>query len=138
MITIDFECSSGHRFEGVFGDYESFQTQSNQRMIACPLCGTVDVKRIYTGCSIQAKSSDSTSISKDSPNLFDLIRLFNTFVRQNFEYVGKDFPEIARAIHWGIEKERSIYGESTLEEVRELREEGIEVVPLIDVDGIEH
>ena len=85
MITIDFECSAGHRFEGVFGDYDSFQTQSNQGMIACPVCGTADVKRIYTGCSIQAKSSDSTSISKESPTLFELIRLFNTFVHEGVE-----------------------------------------------------
>ena len=39
-------------------------------------------------------------------------------------------PDEARAIHHGDAKERQIYGEATLEDARDLIEEGIAVAPL--------
>jgi hypothetical protein len=66
------------------------------------------------------------------------VRAFNRYVTSNYKYVGSDFPDLARAIHYGIEKEHNIYGESSAGEIQELREEGIDIIPLIDVDGMEN
>ena len=42
------------------------------------------------------------------------------------DYVGEEFPEEARKIHYGEAEERGIYGEATETQVEELVEEGIE------------
>lgn len=55
---------------------------------------------------------------------------YRKFIEANAEYVGPNFPEEARKIHYGETKERHIYGESTLREARELVEEGIEIAPV--------
>ena len=138
MISIDFECSMGHRFEGFFNDYDAYKSQLDRKLVSCPLCESTEVTRKYSGCSIQAKPSEISKIEKQHPNIFDTIKALNQFVRDNFENVGKDFADIARAMHYGVEEERTIYGDSTYEEARELLEEGIDVLPLLDVDDREN
>jgi hypothetical protein len=49
---------------------------------------------------------------------------------KNADYVGPSFPEQARKIHYGEVEHRSIYGEATPEEAKELDEEGIAFHPL--------
>lgn len=46
------------------------------------------------------------------------------------DYVGKDFPEEARRMHYGETEERNIYGESSPEEAKALLDEGIDILPL--------
>ena len=46
------------------------------------------------------------------------------------EWVGKDFTEQARQMHYGERDQASIHGEATLNEAKELIEEGIAVAPL--------
>ena len=52
------------------------------------------------------------------------------YVEANADYVGLKFAEEARKIHYGETAERQIYGEATVEEAKELIEEGVEVAPL--------
>jgi hypothetical protein len=138
MISLDFECDRGHRFEGYFNDYEAYKSQLDRKIIVCPLCESTSVTRKFTGCSIQAKPTDASRIEKMNPNLFDAIRAFNRFVRDNYENVGQDFADTARAMHYGFEEQRNIYGESSLDEIEELREEGIGIVPLLNIEDIEN
>jgi len=51
-------------------------------------------------------------------------------VEENFDYVGREFAEEARKIHYGEVKARPIYGEASPEESAELKDEGVEVVSL--------
>jgi hypothetical protein len=51
-------------------------------------------------------------------------------ITKNASYVGPHFPEEARKIHYGEADHRSIYGEASPEEAKELHEEGIEFHPL--------
>lgn len=46
------------------------------------------------------------------------------------DYVGKDFPEEARKMHYQETPERPIVGEATAQEANALLDEGIAVVPL--------
>ena len=138
MISFDLECNNGHRFEGIFKDYQSYNDQLNNKMINCPICESADVKRLFISCSIQKKSSEKTLINKENPNIFDLLRTVEKYVKENFENVGKDFADTVRSIYYGIEEERNIYGESTIEEIKELKEEGIEVLPLPNIDKHEN
>jgi hypothetical protein len=51
-------------------------------------------------------------------------------VSRNFDYVGDGFAEEARAIYYGAQEGRPIWGETTAEEREALAEEGIAAVPL--------
>lgn len=51
-------------------------------------------------------------------------------ITKNAHYVGARFPEEARKIHYGEAEHRSIYGEASPEEAKQLHEEGIEFHPL--------
>ena len=46
------------------------------------------------------------------------------------DYVGGGFAEEARKMHFGEADLRAIYGEATIDEAKELIEEGIDVAPL--------
>jgi hypothetical protein len=52
------------------------------------------------------------------------------YVVKNTEDVGKEFPEEARKIHYGESPERKIRGTASSQEITELRDEGIDVMPL--------
>ena len=47
-------------------------------------------------------------------------------IKENFDYVGKDFAEEARKIHYEEAEKRDIYGQASADEAAELREEGVE------------
>ncbi len=58
------------------------------------------------------------------------------YVQQNADYVGPNFAEEARKIHYGETPDRHIYGEATAHDAKELVEEGIDVAPLPpDLEG---
>ena len=49
------------------------------------------------------------------------------FVKKNFDYVGENFAYEARSIHYQNKKGlKGIYGTTTKEDLKELKEEGIE------------
>ena len=49
---------------------------------------------------------------------------------KNADYVGQKFPEEARKMHYGEIEHRSIYGEASPDQAKELHDEGIEFHPL--------
>lgn len=51
-------------------------------------------------------------------------------VKKSCDYVGEKFAEEARKMHYGEAEQRNIYGETTIDEAKELRDEGIEIQPL--------
>lgn len=51
-------------------------------------------------------------------------------VEENCTYVGSDFSDEARKIHYGESDTVGIYGEATEDETLELIEEGIDILPL--------
>ena len=60
---------------------------------------------------------------------------FFRFIKNNFEYVGENFAYEARSIHYNNKKKtKGIYGTASTEEVKELKEEGIdtEVIPWVN------
>ncbi len=138
MISFDLECANGHKFEGIFKDFQMFDEQLNKKMITCPICENSEIKRLFTGCSIQSKNSSDSIINSENPNIFEMIKMVQNYVKDNFDNVGKDFADTARAIYYGIEDNRNIYGESTLEEMKDLSEEGINVLPIPQVDKLEN
>ena len=54
----------------------------------------------------------------------------------NTEDVGQNFAEEARKMHYGETEERNIRGQASIEETKDLLEEGIEVLPLPVPDAL--
>ncbi len=55
------------------------------------------------------------------------LRQVQNHIEKTFDHVGPRFAEEARKMHYGEADKRSIYGEATTSEAKELRDEGIEV-----------
>ncbi len=55
------------------------------------------------------------------------LRQIQNHIEKNFDHVGARFAEEARRMHYGEADRRSIYGEASAAEAKELRDEGIEV-----------
>src|SRR5262245_45944073 len=58
------------------------------------------------------------------------LRELRDHLTKNADYVGQKFPEEARKMHYGEIDHRSIYGEASPQEAKDLHEEGIEFHPL--------
>ena len=61
---------------------------------------------------------------------YGAIRALQRTVEAECDYVGDRFADEARKIHYGETEERGIYGQSSLEDARELRDEGINVAAI--------
>ncbi len=59
-----------------------------------------------------------------------MLAKLKAYVVANTEDVGRQFPEVARRIHYGEESARGIRGRVTTQEAVDLQEEGIEAVAL--------
>jgi hypothetical protein len=82
-------------------------------------------------------TSKTTSVEKDVEkkkeffkNVKSKIRELNKYVAKNAEYVGDKFVSEVRSIHYDKKQKRNIYGNATLEETKELQEEGIDVATI--------
>ncbi len=121
MIAYDLKCRSGHQFEAWFKSLETFQKQRRTKLIECPKCNSTEVEIVFRPQAIKTK----TSLNLERPRDIPVAERIETFLRENFEDVGKNFPEEARRTHYGETKARNIRGETTESQERELREEGI-------------
>jgi hypothetical protein len=125
MIRFALRCSAGHEFEGWFRSGAAFEAQQEAKEISCPGCGDTGVEKALMAPSI-ARSREARPPISPAQLRSALIELRRQ-VETHCDYVGGDFAEEARRIHYGEADPHGIYGEATLEESRELYEEGIEV-----------
>ena len=135
MIAYSLRCHRGHEFEGWFRDSNAFDEQSGSGHVSCPACNSIRVEK-----AIMAPAVSGTKKSMRSRAEVQQMRQFATglhkYVQENGDYVGPNFAEEARKIHYGETPDRHIYGEATYKEAQELVEEGVDVAPLPpDLEG---
>jgi hypothetical protein len=123
MIRFALRCASGHEFEAWFRNGEGYEAQHEAGEIACPECGDSHVEKALMAPSIGRSRAMAAPISPAQLRaaLVDLRQQ----VENHCDYVGPQFAEDARKIHYGETDPRGIYGEATADESRELAEEGI-------------
>jgi hypothetical protein len=79
----------------------------------------------------QAPSANASARVKQlAAEAAQALRALREEVQKTCDYVGDKFAEEARKMHYGEAEQRSIYGETTFDEAKELRDEGIEIQPL--------
>jgi len=81
---------------------------------------------------------DEKRATEVAMKVLEAVSDFKRHVEANSEYVGADFPEVARQMHYGETEQRAVYGEASLDEVKSLDEDGIDVIPLGPATGREH
>ena len=120
MILFNLTCASGHEFEAWFRNGEAYGEQADAGAIACPSCGATEIRKAPMAPSV------SRGVAKRHDALSDLRRL----VESKFENVGEKFADEARQIHYGEAEARPIFGQATAEEIKDLLDEEIPVLPL--------
>ena len=128
MILYNLVCSNSHAFEGWFRDSAAYDEQAEGGILSCPSCGSHKVGKAVMAPAVSG-TRKSTSAA-EAKTLRQFATGLRKYVEQNADYVGPAFAEEARKIHYGEAEERHIYGEATLEEAKDLLEEGVDVAPL--------
>lgn len=128
----DLRCANDHLFEGWFASEQDFETQSERRLIECPLCASTEVRktpsaaRLNLGAQAQPQEAVLPTPQQWQAALLKMARE----IAANTEDVGERFAEEARRIHYREAPERGIRGVTTREEAAALVDEGINVMPL--------
>jgi hypothetical protein len=136
MIKYNLECSCGETFESWFQNSNEYEKLLKKNLIDCYVCGrSKTVKKSIMAPSVA--TSKTSVVEKDVEqkkeffkNVKSKIRELNDYVAKNAEYVGDKFVSEVRSIHYDKKKKRNIYGNATLEETKELQEEGIDVATI--------
>lgn len=80
--------------------------------------------------AVLAAKPSETLPQEVAEKLFTAMEQVREVVEKNCDYVGTDFAEEARKIHYGESDERGIYGEATQDEAEDLLDEGIDIAAL--------
>ena len=134
MIVYNLRCKNGHEFEGWFRDSGSYDSQYGDGSLSCPTCNSRRVeKAVMAPALAPGRNSD---VRRNPTGMRQFMTGLRKYVQENAEYVGPNFAEEARKIHYGETVDRHIYGETTADEAKALEEEGVDVAPLPpDLDG---
>jgi hypothetical protein len=150
MIRYALACDLGHTFESWFQNSAAYDKQVKRKLIACPLCGSVNIEKAIMAPRLTRKSErreaphatpappppvaeDTAPVAMVTPQERELrgkLKELREHLVKNADYVGPRFSEEARKMHYGEIDRRSIYGEATPDDAKALHEEGIEFHPL--------
>jgi len=157
MIKYALACENGHPFESWFQNSAAYDKQVRKKLVTCPVCNSANVEKAMMAPRLSASARKRGEISVPAPDMpvpaappavpapettavamispqerefrAKLKELRDHLVK-NSENVGEKFPEVARKMHYGEVEHRSIYGEASPKEAKEMLEEGIELHPL--------
>jgi len=140
MILYNLRCRKGHEFEAWFRDSATYDTQAGSGKVMCPTCGNRRIEkapmapRLSRGGDKAAAAAnlpsgavpEAAGPATNAPEVVKALGQLRKQVEANCDYVGREFAEQARKIHYGETDPRGIYGETSDDEARALKEEGIE------------
>ncbi len=124
-------------FDSWFGTSLEFEKLKKKSLLNCHNCHSKKIEKTLMAPKLINKSlakNEEYKILK-SKKINKKIKEFQKFIKNNFDYVGANFAYEARSIHYNDNKKtKGIYGTASKDEMRELKEEGIEadLIPWID------
>jgi hypothetical protein len=151
MIRYALVCAKGHGFESWFQNSAAYDKQAKRGLVECPVCGNTKVEKAIMAPRIagtrkrgkvlvpvpmgdvpaaDAVKAPVAMVSPQEQEFRAKLKELKEHLTKNSDYVGQKFPEEARKMHYGDIEHRSIYGEATLQDAKEMHDEGIEVHPL--------
>ena len=150
MIRYSLVCDKRHEFESWSPSSAAYDKQVKRKLVSCPHCGSVKVEKAIMAPRLARKGKSTpivapveqaapapaatpapvAMISPQEKEFRAKLKELRDHLTANADNVGKKFPEEARKMHYGETEHRSIYGEATPQDAKELHEEGIEFHPL--------
>ena len=149
MIKYQLKCKSGFclnekEFDGWFQSIEAYEKQKLQKLINCPICGSDKIVKSLTTPSLKTynnqtsgdkdklhkapKNNEKLLANENSYNISTLLRTLKKEVQKNSTFVGHEFVSQIRSMKDGKIKEKPIHGHGTDKEIKDLRDEGIDVI----------
>tara|TARA_B100000963_G_C22042764_1_gene416176 strand:+ start:75 stop:497 length:423 start_codon:yes stop_codon:yes gene_type:complete len=140
MIKYNLKCENKHEFESWFSESKEFDRLKNKNLIECIFCHSKKVDKSIMAPSVTGSKSHNKQ--KQISNLEiknfkkDLLKL-RKFVEKNFEFVEQNFADKVREVYYDKNSKKNIYGNATIEEKEELKEEGIDLlnIPWVDKEN---
>lgn len=139
MIKYSLTCKSCDlTFESWFASSKEFEKLKRKKILSCHNCNSVNIEKSLMAPNLISKKSHKIKEEKKQKKYNKIKKTiieYQKFIKNNFEYVGNNFTYEARSIHYNKKKkQKGIYGTASQEEVKELREEGIDtqIIPWIE------
>lgn len=149
VIVLDLCCNKEHRFEGWFASAHAFEDQCARQLVSCPVCASVQVRRLPSAPYVQTRQGAqdkpvserlqaaatpavpaTPAAAPVTPETVAAVLQLLRHMARDADDVGERLPEEARRIHYGEAEARNIRGQASADDVEELLEEGIMIVPL--------
>ena len=125
MIKYLLNCKNCNlEFESWFASSKEFDKLKKLKLLNCQDCNSRKIEKSLMKPNLANTNFKKDKTSKNNKNLKKKIIEYQKFIKKNFEYVGENFAYEARTIHYNKNK-KNIYGKASNDEVRELKEEGI-------------
>ncbi len=135
MIKYKLKCKDCNiSFDSWFASSKEYERLEKNKYINCHSCNSFNIKKTLMSPNVLRLMTNKSENFKDEKTfqIKKKIKEYQKFIKNNFEYVGKNFAHEARLIHFDNKKcNKGIYGNVTKAEITELNEEGIktEIVP---------
>ena len=116
-------------FDSWFSSSQEYEKLKKRKFLSCHNCNSKKIEKTLMAPKLMNKSSIKNS-NRNKSNFLEInkkIKEYQKFIKKNFKYVGKNFAFEARSIHYDNKKKnKGIYGTASSDEIKELKEEGIE------------
>ena len=124
-------------FDSWFGSSKEYEKLKKNNFLKCHICNSIKIEKTLMSPQLMNKVQDKYEDTRDVKlkAIKEKIKKYQKFIKENFDYVGKNFAYEARSIHYeNKKKSKGIFGTTTNDELKELKEEGInaEVIPWIE------
>ena len=118
-------------FDSWFASSKEYDKLKSKKLINCHSCGSLKVEKSLMAPKLISKNLSYKNEKKDQIKYHKIkktIREYQKFIKNNFDYVGENFAYEARSIHYNDKKKnKNIYGTASKQDLKELKEEGIDV-----------
>ena len=125
------------KFDSWFASSNEYDRLKKKNFLNCHNCKSLEVeKSLMAPQLINSKSKTEEKLKLEKyQKIKKAIKGYQKFIRENFKYVGDNFAYEARSIHYSDKKKSiGIYGRASGEDIRELKEEGIDALTLPWID----
>jgi hypothetical protein len=124
-------------FESWFASSKEYEKLKKKNFLTCHSCNSLKVeKTLMAPQLINSKTKSETKLDTAKyQKIKKTIKNYQKFIKENFQNVGGNFAYEARSIHYNSKKKsKGIYGSATSQDLKELKDEGIEaqMIPWIE------
>ena len=125
------------KFDSWFASSNEYEKLKKRKFLTCHGCNSLKVEKTLMAPQLinsKNKSEAKLNIAKYQ-KIKKTIKNYQKFIKDNFQYVGDNFAYEARSIHYNNKKKsKGIYGNASTQDLKELKDEGIEaqMIPWIE------